>query len=157
VIFREADLDFSNTDLSLLEAEVIGLNYKDSLDRTVDVFVVPEETINGGSGAIAGGDRTRPNFPGATNSVFIEAVAVPPANRCHVLGHELGHVLFDTDNTGHSLDTTNLFSIGELPFRLCDLGIGGPKRLNRDASLDQGFLAREASGPATVPPILQKK
>ena len=157
VIFRKADIDFTNNDLTVLEADIIGLNFKDGLDWSIEVFVVPELTINGIFAGFTGGDRTAPNLAGFLNSVFIVEAEVAPAMPCHSLGHEMGHILFDVDGSGHDSDPRNLFSGGVSPLFGCDTSITGPKRLSRDASNDQGALARTTSGPSTVPPILQRK
>ncbi|MGH9251954.1 MAG: hypothetical protein ACRD0W_20920, partial [Acidimicrobiales bacterium] len=142
--------------ITLLEGSVLGLNFADASQSTIDVVVVDNIGILSPTTLGAtGGDFLLANLPGWHNLAIIRrAAADGSAGFTLVAGHEIGHALMDGGNPIHArapfqLPTspiaTNLFQ----PFNTADT-IGGAKRLDAE----QNTRARTSSGPATVPPLL---
>src|SRR5690606_2532474 len=117
----------------------------------------------------ASSDRNRNRIPGAHNALFITQSAMdgidehdPPdeIGVPFVLGHELGHILFDAlfdgdDGTGHTAECHNLMrnQCGTTYGTSIREEVAGSKRLTVEQHLD----ARNDSGPDTIPPILKRE
>ncbi|MGA1875149.1 MAG: transglutaminase-like domain-containing protein [bacterium] len=144
-------LNFSDG-INTLEGHVLGLNFKDNDAKTVDIIAVGKVEVGGPGGrAYSGRDGSSVIASGSENTIIIREEAVSTyAGLPFVAGHEMGHVLFDTGNAGHSKEQTNLFYEGGTS--IYDT-ISSTKRLTGD----QCKKAREMSGPDTTPPLLQKK
>src|SRR5690606_7133020 len=151
------------------EGNVLGLNFKDDDEETIDLVVVPLGTLPGVVG-ISGGDLRASNLPGCQHTMFVEETAVDgqdlllpfDATRRFALAftvsHEAGHVLFDEEfpgndsdpeNYGHSLDDRNLLFRRTSTFETLD----ATKRLTMDQNTD----ARADSGPQTTPSLLHRE
>jgi hypothetical protein len=151
VTFIEPVLNF-NDDINLLEGSVLGLNFMDSDNKTVDMIAVKDIQVLGRDAA-AGGDYLAASLPGWRNVAILRETVVDgnDASCPTGAGHEMGHVLFDVGNAGHSSTSYNLFYASEtanVPETLAS-----PKRLTDAQNTD----ARTDSGPSTTPPLLQKK
>jgi hypothetical protein len=112
VSYTHPVLTYNDALVDLLEAAVLGLNYKDANGSTIDFFVVGSTWVwQTGLHAAAAGDVALPDLPGWENSVFATLTALPPTapDNTHVPGHEVGHCLFNVGSTGHSPIPTNLF------------------------------------------------
>jgi hypothetical protein len=149
-------LTFDGDLLSLFEQQVLALNYADLDENSVDFFVVNAEYVSSGSGLALGlaWPEMLATYPGCMNFVFCVAPILPPdvVNNNHVPGHEVAHILFDSDqperpvpgSPGHSLTQSNLMYV---PYRT---GVWGTKRLTPGQNLD----ARFDSGPGCSGPVL---
>lgn len=168
---------YSSEEWLYSELNLIGYNYGDGQDDTIEIFAVPDGTLGGTDSTatygLASSDRDRSRIPGARNALFITQSAMDgidehdPPNKIgmpFVLGHELGHILFDghfdgDDDAGHTDQCHNLMR------NQCWTGssvvygtsvseeVGGSKRLTAEQHLD----ARADSGPDTNPPILKRE
>jgi hypothetical protein len=151
VVFTEPPLNFNN-DVDLLEGSVLGLNFKDTAAKSITIIAV-SDTVLGGSHAAAGGNYLQTNLPGWHNVAILREASCDgnDGNLPTVAGHEMGHVLFDVGNSGHSPTTSNLFYAyvnSNVPETLT-----ATKRLTDTQNTD----ARTDSGPSTTPGLLQKK
>lgn len=163
---------------SYSELNLVGYNYGDGQDDTIEVFAIPDSSLQSDDGEItyglAGTDRTRDRTPGAQNALFITQSALdgidehnPPSGKIgypFVLGHEIGHILFNNlfdgdDGAGHTTQCTNLMrnQCGLPPSEIYGTSrresITASKRLTVEQHLD----ARVDSGPDTTPPILKRE
>jgi hypothetical protein len=151
-------------DIGQLGGNVLGLNFKDEDEQTIDLFTVPLFALDGAVGR-SGGDLREPYLPGMQNTILVYETAVdgrdlpmnnPFVNRSRALpftaGHEAGHVLFDEsfpgDVKGHSPDSLNLLFKIPSTYETLD----ATKRLTSDQNTD----ARADSGPDTTPALLHR-
>jgi len=143
------ELNFSDN-ISTLEGNILGLNFKDNDPKSIDMIAVGKILVAGGR-AYTGRDGTASVAEGFDNTTIIreEAVDTNDSGFPFTAGHEVGHALFDVDDTGHLNVLTNLFRGGTSTLD----SISASKRLTSD----QNNLARQESGSSTDPPLLQKK
>ncbi len=151
------NFDTLSTDKYQLSLNIMGLNYKDEDDATVDVIALGPGTLSlTNATARSGGDNDSRRYwtPGISNTVLIRSRALNGDDHQQpvTLGHEIGHVLFDEEFAGdnesnHSVDFVNIMSI---PFFIIDEQPDGRKRLTPIQQND----ARTDSGSATPVPLL---
>lgn len=153
-----ANLDFNPTVLNYTmpvnetEGNVLGLNFKDDDDQTIDLFAASE--VPGDTLGFAGYDDIADALPGLVNTIVIgEASADQFDDYPTVAGHEVGHVLFNKDfpgddpnNDGHSTTSTNLM----YPVASQKETYSATKRLTPYQHSD----ARADSGPGSDGPVL---
>jgi len=159
LVFQVPPLNFTD-DITLLEGSVLGLNFADASQSTIDVVVVdnvpllPPRNLIGATG----GDFLLANLPGWHNlSIIQQRTADGSAGFTLVAGHEMGHALMDGGDAVHArapfqLPTSPIATNLLQPVNTVD-AIGAGKRLDAE----QNTRARTSSGPATVPPLLQAR
>lgn len=100
-----------------LKANIVGLNFKDNDETTVDMFVYKGDFLwDAGVLAMCGGDFVKDNLPGLMNACHYPQVVVklPPdmINSRHysnLLGHELAHCLLNSGVHTPELETWKIF------------------------------------------------
>ena len=165
LMFEEAPVTYNDGTLDELDANVLGLNFKDSNEETIDFFAVDQTNVEfmGPAYARAGSDIHGIDYPGWHNSIFAIQSQLPPTVTMnnHLIGHEVGHVLFDTCHTehqdflcpndpamggAHSTVDTNLM----VAIPVGEPSVLGSKRLTSGQNDD----VRMDSGPGTTPELL---
>jgi hypothetical protein len=166
VVVQEPALDFTD-EINLLEGNVLGLNFDDGNDSSIDMIAVGQidMRLNPGDSAaraVTGNDASAATLAGWQNLSILTENAVNRINDATVnptgddarlpftAGHEMGHAIFDGGNGIHHPTATNLFTGGGTS--TADT-IGASKRLDDP----QNTRGRDRSGPATVPPLLQQR
>ena len=147
----EPALSFNNA-IDLLEGSVLGLNFKSAAPKSITIIAVRHNTVLSGHAA-AGGNYLQTNLPGWHNVAICNQISVDgdDGNLPMAVGHEMGHVLFDVGNSGHSPTTTNLF------YAYMNLSTPETYTTGKRFTSPQNTDARTDSGPSTTPGLLQKK
>jgi hypothetical protein len=151
VTFTEPTLNV-NDGITPIEGSILGLNFEDTDDSSLDYIAVPNgDVLNPGTLGATGGDYLQSNLPGWHNLCIIreDCVDTSDAGWPILAGHEAGHAIFDIDNGGHSLNPNNLFFATATSVQ----SYNAPKRLTDAQNLD----ARTDSGPGTPNALLKKK
>lgn len=121
VVFKTTPMYVPGGPVTETTCNVVGLNYKDNDDTTVDMFVFKGHNNKLEPLVLArcGGEFLRNFRPGMVNACFYPQVIVmdPPGpgpgmatgyHYANILGHELVHCLHNVGNSGHSADAWNI-------------------------------------------------
>ena len=165
VVVQPPALNFTD-DISLLEGNVLGLNFGDGNDSSIDMIAIGRIFISPAPGSTAraatGHDGAAASLPGWHDLSILTEDAVNRVNDAAVnptgddarlpftAGHEMGHALLVGGNGIHHPTATNLFTGGGTS--TTDT-IGASKRLDDP----QNTRARARSGPTTATPLLQQR